>query len=93
MNKRIWLNVLKYLLAFGLLGYVIYEYWAPASGKGLQYVWQRHVVQGQPVNGGYLLGGSLVFLAALVLTTSWRLVRPRCILLGELGFSAARLVP
>jgi uncharacterized membrane protein YbhN (UPF0104 family) len=68
VNKRIFLNVFKYLLAFGLLGYVIYSNWAPAGGQGLADVWQRHVVERQPVHVGYLLGGFLVFSAALVLT-------------------------
>src|SRR5262245_21668385 len=68
VNKRTCLTVFQYLLAFGLLAHVIYSNWAPADGQGLADVWQRHVVERQPVNGGYLLAGSLVFSAALVLT-------------------------
>jgi uncharacterized protein (TIRG00374 family) len=66
-KQTLW-TVGKYLLAFGLLAYVIYSNWAPASGKGLGYVWQRHVVEGQPVQGRYLLGALLLYTTGLVLT-------------------------
>lgn len=68
MNKRAVINLLKYGLAFGLLAYVVWSNWAPASGKGLSYVWQRHVVEGQPVHLEYLFGAVGIFSVALVLT-------------------------
>ncbi len=68
MKKRIFVNVFKYGLAFGLLGWVIYSNWAPAGGKGLGFVWQRHVIQGAPIHWDFLLGALAIFIASIVLT-------------------------
>jgi uncharacterized protein (TIRG00374 family) len=68
VNKRTLWNASKYLLAFGLLGGVVYVNWAPAGGKGLGYVWRRHVVEGEPVHGWFLLGGLLLYAVAALLT-------------------------
>jgi uncharacterized protein (TIRG00374 family) len=68
VNKRTVFNLLKYLLAFGLLSYVIHSNWSPASGKGLGYVWERYVVEGRPLQTSYLLAALLTFAAALFLT-------------------------
>jgi uncharacterized protein (TIRG00374 family) len=38
------------------------------DGKGLGYVWERHVVQGQPVNGHFFAIAFLIFCCAMVLT-------------------------
>ncbi len=103
MNKRAILNVGKYLLAFGLLGWVIYSNWMPGTDKGLAYVWQRHVVEGQPIHGEFLLGAVLCFSAALVLTlVRWYvLVRaqdlpfrlPDALRLGLIGFFFNTFLP
>jgi uncharacterized membrane protein YbhN (UPF0104 family) len=76
VNKRqVVVNVLKYGLAFGLLGWVIYSNWAPAKGAGLRDVWQRHVVEGQPVHFEYLAAAFAIFLVGLVLTfLRWHLL-------------------
>src|SRR5262249_30242303 len=68
VNKRTLLTTLKYALALGLLGGVIYLNWDPAKGPGLQAVWQRHVVEGQPIQAGYFALAFVIGFAA-VLTT------------------------
>ncbi len=104
MNKRTVGNLLKYLLAAGLLVWVVYSNWAPRNkkaevvfaastagllaapsgagplpaaaaavpgrtdGKGLGYVWERHVVRGEPVNGRFFAIAFCIFSVALVLT-------------------------
>jgi uncharacterized membrane protein YbhN (UPF0104 family) len=103
VNKRAILNVSKYLLAFGLLGWVIYKYWAPPDGQGLQYVWQRHFIDGKPINHDFLLGAVLCFIPALVLTLlRWYvLVRAQdmpfrvrdAIRLGLIGFFFSSFLP
>jgi uncharacterized protein (TIRG00374 family) len=67
-HKRTIINVGKYLLAIGLLVWVIGDNWAPKHGKGLGYVWQTHVVEGRPIHSGYLLAGALTYVAAALLT-------------------------
>jgi glycosyltransferase 2 family protein len=68
VNKRLVFNLFKYALAFGLLGWVVYTNWAPANGRGLQEVWQKHVIEGQPIHIGFLALGFVIFLAALLMT-------------------------
>jgi uncharacterized protein (TIRG00374 family) len=68
VSKRTVLNLAKYLLAFGLLGYVIHANWAPASGRGLGYVWQRHIVDGIPINAVALALGLVVYTLAVATT-------------------------
>jgi uncharacterized protein (TIRG00374 family) len=59
---------LKYVLAFGLLGYVVYANWAPANGRGLGDVWQAHVIERQPVDGNALLLAFLLYASGLLVT-------------------------
>jgi uncharacterized membrane protein YbhN (UPF0104 family) len=68
VSKRTVINISKYLLALGLLAWVIYSNWAPPNGKGLGYVWQTHLVEGKPIHLGYLLTGGGIYLAAILLT-------------------------
>jgi hypothetical protein len=103
VNKRLLFDVCKYVLAFGLLGWVIYKYWAPADGQGLSYVWQKHFVEGKPIHGEFLLAAVLCFLPALVLTLlRWYvLVRAQglpfrmrdAIRLGLIGFFFSSFLP
>jgi uncharacterized protein (TIRG00374 family) len=60
----IW-NLCKYVLAFGLLGLVVYWNWEPDSNRGLKHVWNRHVIEGESIAVGYL------GLAFLLLTFSF----------------------
>ena len=39
-----------------------------AESRGLSYVWDRHIVHGQPIQSGYLVAAFGLFSAALVLT-------------------------
>lgn len=103
MNKRILWNGFQYLLAFGLLGYVVWQNWAPESGRGLGYVWERHVQQGQPIHYDYLLAAAVITLTAwLVTLVRWYLlVRAqelpftlgRAFRLGMIGFFFNSILP
>lgn len=70
MNARFLWNLFKYVLAFGLLGYVVWANWAPAKPeeRGLRDVWYKHVVEGQPIHGWFLVGAFIVFTASLLIT-------------------------
>jgi uncharacterized protein (TIRG00374 family) len=68
VSKRTLINLGKYLLALGLLVYVVWSNWAPKGGKGLGYVWQTHVVEGNPIQGWFLLAAFLLYLSAAMLT-------------------------
>jgi uncharacterized protein (TIRG00374 family) len=67
VSKRTVFNLSKYLLAFGLLAYVVHANWSPESGKGLDYVWQRHVNEGQPIHMAFLLQAGVLYLTALLI--------------------------
>ncbi|NDH07031.1 hypothetical protein EBX93_14120 [bacterium] len=58
---RVLLNILKYLLALGLLTYVIYSNWLPGNENGLEAVWQKHMVEGKPIHLLFLLASLLLF--------------------------------
>jgi len=64
MVKRTFLlNLLKYVLAVGVLAVVIWLNWEPGSDKGLEYVWNKHAVRGEPINAtafalAFLIGAS-----------------------------------
>ena len=47
-------------------------FWAPEGGKGLQYVLQRHFVQGEPIHWWFLAGGFFIYgLAVLITQLRW----------------------
>lgn len=68
MTRKLVLNLLKYALAFGLLGYIIAQNWEPKSGLGLKHVWTKHVVEGEPIAAGYLALAMLLFTFSYVVT-------------------------
>jgi uncharacterized protein (TIRG00374 family) len=68
VNKRLLINILKYLLAFGLLAYVVTTNWDPPKGRGLKHVWHAHFVEGQPVHYDYLAIAFVLFLASILMT-------------------------
>jgi uncharacterized protein (TIRG00374 family) len=68
VNKRLFWNSFKYLLAVGLLTYVVWSNWSPTSTPGLKNVWEKHIVQGEPVHRDYLALAAAVGLAAVLLT-------------------------
>src|SRR5262245_57070011 len=77
-RRHVW-NLSKYVLAFGLLAFVIWRNWDPAppsspageeaaQGTGLKYVWERHVVQGEPVHYGFFAAACFIYFVAILLT-------------------------
>jgi hypothetical protein len=104
VNKRLLLDLLKYLLAISLLVWVIRANWAPTptrdiaslaastmglsaspglpgpllaavaatpgriDSRGLGYVWQRHVVDRQPIQRGMLLAGFALYVTSTLVT-------------------------
>jgi uncharacterized protein (TIRG00374 family) len=73
VNKRLIWNGFKYLLALGLLSYVVWSNWSPTSktGKplpGLKDVWNAHIVNRQPIHGDCLALATTICLAAVLLT-------------------------
>jgi uncharacterized protein (TIRG00374 family) len=60
--------MLKYVLAFGLLSWVIWKYWAPPDGYGLAFVWHKHVVEGVPLRWGYLALATAILATSLLIT-------------------------
>lgn len=68
MKRTVILNLLKYVLAFGLLGYVVWSNWKPGNPTGLEQLWNKHVVQGQSVHLGYLALGATVLLTCIFIT-------------------------
>jgi glycosyltransferase 2 family protein len=71
VNKRVLLDATKYLLAFGLLAWVIWRQWNPPTGIGLSTIWQQHAVEGKPVNWGYL-GVALALFPVSIIVTLFR---------------------
>ena len=106
MNKRTLWTVFKYLLAAGLLALVVWMNWGHPGNpddRGLGYVWQRHVLRGEPINYGYLALSFLFFGVAVPITMVrwWVLVRAQelpftlgnAFRLGFLGFFFSTFLP
>jgi uncharacterized protein (TIRG00374 family) len=71
VNKRILWTVFKYLVAMALLTGVVWWNWGHPENpddRGLGYVWQRHVVRGEPINYAYLGLAFLCFALAIPIT-------------------------
>ena len=94
---------LKYGLGIGLLVFVVWRNWAPASGPGLSSVWQKHIVERQPVSVEPLVLACGICLASVLLTfVRWYvLVRAQdlpftltnALRLGLIGFSLSTFLP
>lgn len=103
MPRRMVLSCLKYVLAFGLLGYVIYVNWDPPSGRGLQQVWQAHVVERRPIDSAALALAFLLFGLNLLLTlVRWHVLMraqdlpttwPATLRIGLLGYFFNTFLP
>jgi glycosyltransferase 2 family protein len=101
-NRRPIGNVGKYVLATGLLGYVIWSNWAPASGNGLERVWHEKVLTGQ-IQWHFFVLALVTSLASVLMTlVRWYfLVRaqdlpftlPNAIRLGLVGFFFNTFLP
>lgn len=59
-----------YIVAMGLLTYVVWSNWRPASGSGgLESVWNKHVVEEQSIpHPGYWFLACLVWVVSLLIT-------------------------
>jgi uncharacterized protein (TIRG00374 family) len=72
VTRRLLWNLFKYVLAFGLLAWVIQQNWNPPGGNeksiGLKDVWEKHVVQGVPIQLGFFLLSVVIFTGAVLLT-------------------------
>lgn len=95
-------NVLKYVLAGGLLTWVVWSNWAPASGHGLKEVWDDKISHGKIQYHYFAL--ALLFCAASVSVTFVRwffLVRaqklpftmPNAFRLGSVAFFFNTFLP
>src|SRR5438128_2999345 len=108
VSKRFVLNLLKYLLALGLLTYVVWTNWDPNPGnpeksQGLKYVWQVHFVEGKPVHFGFMaLAGLLLTASLLISFVRWHLLvraqdlpftLPNALRLGAVGFFFSTFLP
>jgi uncharacterized protein (TIRG00374 family) len=106
VNKRLLWTIAKYVIAVALLVLVVWLNWGNPTkpdDRGLGYVWQHHVVQGAPIQYGYLALAFLFFAPAVVLTfVRWYvLVRAvglpftmgRAAQLGAVGFFFSTFLP
>jgi uncharacterized protein (TIRG00374 family) len=57
-----------YLLAFGLLGCVIWAFWGTPGSKGLGDIWDQYVVHGKPINLSFLVLGLVLYAVSIVIT-------------------------
>lgn len=65
---RLLFPYLKYVLAFGLLAWVVASHWDPAKGGGLKGLWQKHFIDGEPFGWTWALGSLLCQTIALLIT-------------------------
>ena len=106
MNKRLLWTVLKYVVAAALLIVVVWMNWGHPQNpddRGLGYVWQHHVVRGEPINYTCLGLAFLCFGLAVPITFVrwWVLVRAQdlpftlgnAFRLGALGFFFSTFLP
>ncbi|HEV3257640.1 MAG TPA: lysylphosphatidylglycerol synthase transmembrane domain-containing protein [Gemmataceae bacterium] len=94
---------IKYGLGIALLVCVIWANWSPASGPGLSSVWQKHIIDREPVNVEALTLACVIGLASVLLTfIRWYvLVRAQdlpftltnALRLGLIGFSLSTFLP
>ena len=68
VNKRLLWDLFKYLLAFGLLGWVVYANWGKPGSNGLGDVWDKHVVHGKPIHLQMLVLGFVLFAISILIT-------------------------
>jgi uncharacterized protein (TIRG00374 family) len=103
VTKRILWIAFQYLLAAGLLTYLIWSRWGTPDKPGLGAVWQKHFIDGEPIHWGYLLTGFAIFASAAFLTfVRWYLLvraqalqvtLPEAIRLGLIGLFYNSFLP
>src|SRR6266478_2502078 len=67
VNKRLIVNLCKYAVALVLLGLVIGFNWKKGEDTGLWFLWNKHVIQGEPVPGPQFFAFALLIGLASVL--------------------------
>lgn len=103
MSKNTLWTIAKYVLALSVLSYVLYANWAPTEGHGLADVWQRHVIEREPIDGKFLLMAAILDTIGMTSTlVRWYiLVRAqnlpftlfKAIRIGTLGFLCNAFLP
>src|SRR5437763_9249116 len=68
VTKRTVVNIFKYAIGIAILAVLIWRYWDPPQGIGLRQLWQKHIVQGQPVHYGYFALAFTLCLAGVLQT-------------------------
>ncbi len=68
MKRRIFGTVAKYLIGAGLLGYVVWANWKGGEPDGLAAVWQRHVLERQPIHWLPFAAAAAILLGSVLLT-------------------------
>jgi uncharacterized membrane protein YbhN (UPF0104 family) len=68
VSKRVFWDLFKYALAFGLLGAVVWANWGIPGSNGLGDVWDHHVVHGQPIQMHFLLAGLAIYSCSILIT-------------------------
>jgi len=69
MTRKIVKTAFPYVVAVVLLVYVIWKNWRPDDGRGLEYVWNKFVIEEQPIpHPGYWLLAVVMWLAGILLT-------------------------
>jgi uncharacterized membrane protein YbhN (UPF0104 family) len=60
VTRRTAITIFKYAIGIAILAVLVWRYWAPAEGVGLRDLWQKYVIEGEPLHYGF-------FVAAIVL--------------------------
>jgi uncharacterized protein (TIRG00374 family) len=66
-HRALLFNLFKYVLAIGLLTYVVWKNWAPEGGHGLKYVWEERVLEGQ-IHVAFLTVATVMLAVSLLIT-------------------------
>lgn len=104
MKKKILVDGLKYGIGIGVLTYMVWSYWEPANGQvGLSNIWNKHVVQGEPIHWApFLLAGLICLVSVLITFVRWYiLVRAQglpftlsnAMRLGLIGYFLSNVLP
>ncbi|HMC64434.1 MAG TPA: lysylphosphatidylglycerol synthase transmembrane domain-containing protein, partial [Gemmataceae bacterium] len=103
VSKRFLWSIIKVALGIALLVYVVWSNWAPDSGQGLAHIWQKHIVEGEPIHAGYFVLAAAIYSASVLITFGrwYVLVRaqdlpftlPDALRLGLIGFFLSNFLP
>jgi len=68
VTKRTVINIFKYAIGIAILALLILRYWNPPQGIGLRQLWQKFVIQGQPLHWRYFALAFALCLAGVLQT-------------------------